>query len=233
MTAIGLRAVLFDMDGTLVHTAPDIAAALNAALCRSGLVPIEPARIADLIGRGARLLVRRALALQDADEDRLARLVLDDYLREYAYRIGCQGRAFEGAERCLHDLHARRLKLGVVTNALQRFAEATLAHYGLAKYLGVIVGGDRSAKQKPHPAPLWFACRTLGVVPGETLMIGDSAADVAAAHAAGCHVACVPHGYNEGRPSSELDCEMISALDALPAWIDAAAALRVQPQSAA
>lgn len=225
-TANRLRAVLFDLDGTLVHTAPDIAAALNAALCKSGLSPIEPQRIADLIGKGARLLVRRALALQDADNDRLAGIVFDDYVREYAYRIGCQGRAFDGADRCLRELHERKIKLGVVTNALQRFAEAALKHYALDKYLGVIVGGDRTAMPKPHPASLWFACRTLGVAPEQTLMVGDSINDVTAARAAGCAIVCMPHGYNEGRPVAELDCEIVPTLDAIPAWIDAATATK-------
>jgi len=232
MTPFRPRAVLFDLDGTLVHTAPDIAAALNAALRANGLASIEPARIAELVGRGAHVLVKRAMAVVGSDDPALARRVFDDYVGAYAERIGREGHAFAGAAECLRELGARRMKLGVVTNALQRFAEATLAHYGLGKHLSVVVGGDRTAAPKPHPAALWFACRTMRVAPQEALMVGDSCNDVAAARAAGCHVVCVPHGYNEGRPPSELDCEIVPSLSALPGWLDARTA-RPRPSNAA
>lgn len=233
MNANPFRAVLFDMDGTLIHTAPDLAAGLNAALCKNGLAPIDEARITDLVGKGAPILVKRALSLQGVDDPALASTVLTDYANEYAKRIGHGGSAFPGAAECLRDLCERHIKLGVVTNALQRIAEATLAHYGLAKYLSIVVGGDRTAAPKPHPAPLWFACRILGVAPKEALMVGDSINDVTAARAAGCSVVCVPHGYNEGRPASELDCEIVPTLGAIPAWLDANTGPRLMPSSAA
>ena len=227
------RAVLFDMDGTLVHTGPDIAAALNAALCKNGLPPLEEARIVDLVGKGAVILVKRALSLQNIDDAWLAASVFEDYNREYSARIGRGGYAFPGANECLRELHDRDIKLAVVTNALQRFAEATLAHYGLAKYFSTIVGGDRTAAPKPHPASLWFACRTLEVNTDETLMVGDSINDVAAARAAGCSVVCVPHGYNEGRSLADFQCEVISGLEAIPAWLDAHAGPSPVPSNTA
>jgi phosphoglycolate phosphatase len=228
------RAVLFDMDGTLVHTAPDIATALNLALCKNGIPTIDPLRIADLVGNGAQVLVKRALSVHGMGHDeRLRAAVFEDYVRAYAERIGCDGRAFPGAIECLRTLRARGIRLGVVTNALQRFADATLAHYGLAKYLSIVIGGDRTVAPKPHPAALWFACRTLHVSPKETLMVGDSANDVAAATAAGCSVVCVPHGYNEGRSVAELDCQMIAALEDVPAWVDSIALPHLLPSSAA
>ncbi|MDR3387178.1 MAG: phosphoglycolate phosphatase [Rudaea sp.] len=233
MTGARFRAVLFDMDGTLVHTAPDIAAALNAALCKNGMRALAPAKIADLVGRGARVLIKRALGTQGLNDERLLAAVFDDYVREYATRIGSEGSAFAGAVECLRGLRARGVKTGVVTNALQRFADATLAHYGLAKYLDVVIGGDRTAMPKPHPALLWFACRTLRVEPRETLMVGDSVNDVAAARAAGCGVICVPHGYNEGRPVAELDCPIIETLAAVPDYVDQDTAPRQLPSSAA
>jgi phosphoglycolate phosphatase len=234
VSSVPFRAVLFDMDGTLVDTAPDIAVALNQALSENGMPAIDPARIADFVGNGARVLVRRALSVYGRDHDeRLRAAVFEDYVRKYAERIGCEGRAFPGAIECLRSLRARRIRLGVVTNALQRFADATLAHYGLARYLNIVIGSDRVTAPKPHPAPLWFACRTLHVVPKETLMVGDSANDVIAAGAAGCSVVCVPHGYNGGRPVAELDCQMIAALEDIPALVDNFASPRVLPSSAA
>jgi len=233
MIGAQFRAVLFDMDGTLVHTVPDIANALNAALCTNGLRTLDATKITDLVGKGARVLVKRALNAQGVDDERLQAQVFDDYVREYGACVGRDGRAFTGAIECLHGLRARRIKTGVVTNALQRFADATLAHYGLAKYLDVVIGGDRTAVPKPHPAPLWFACRTLRVEPRETLMVGDSANDVAAARAAGCSVVCVPHGYNEGRPVAELDCQIIETLGAVLTQVDACALPQQLPSSAA
>ena len=106
MIGAGFGAVLFDLDGTLVHTAPDIAAALNAALCTNGLVVIDPAKIADLVGKGARILVKRALSTQGLDDERLLAAVFDDYVREYAARIGSDGSAFPGAIDCLRLDHA-------------------------------------------------------------------------------------------------------------------------------
>ncbi len=220
MTAQRFRAVLFDMDGTLVDTVPDIASALNAALCTNGLDMMSVAKIADLVGKGARVLVRRALSVQGIEDDRVQATVFDDYVREYDLHVGRGGRVFAGAAECVRGLHRLRIKTGVVTNALQRSADATLAHYGLAKYFNVVIGGDRTAMPKPHPSPLWFACRTLQVAPAETLMVGDSGTDVAAARAAGCSVVCVPHGYNEGRPVAELDCEIIDNLRQVLDYVD-------------
>jgi phosphoglycolate phosphatase len=233
MTAQRFRAVLFDMDGTLVDTVPDIASALNAALSTNGLNTLPVAKIADLVGKGARVLIKRALSAQGLDDDRVQATVFDDYVREYAERVGREGRKFPGAGECLRGLHKRQIKTAVVTNALQRFADATLSHYGLARHLNVVIGGDRTAMPKPHPAPLWFACRTLHVSPAETLMVGDSGTDVAAARAAGCSVVCVPYGYNEGRPVAELDCEIIDNLRQVLAYVDAGAAPRQLPSSAA
>ena len=215
MSAVSFRAVLFDMDGTLVHTAPAIASALNASLEANGLLSIDPAKIADLVGKGARILVSRALAMQGVDNESLHAAVLEDYEREYGSRIGSHSHAFAGAQECLRSLQGRGIKTAVVTNALQRFAEATLALHGLTEHLDIVIGGDRAIEPKPHPASLWLACRTLGVEPRETLMVGDSLNDVAAARAAGCSVVCVPYGYNEGRPAAELDCEIIENLAAV------------------
>ncbi len=226
MTAVAFRAVLFDMDGTLVHTAPDIASALNAALDSNGLRTFDPADIVDLVGKGARILVSRAMAKQGVDNESRQAAVLVDYEREYGLRIGSRGHAFPGALECLRSLQARGIKTAVVTNALQRFAEATLALHGLTEHLDIIIGGDRALEPKPHPAALWLACRTLDVEPRETLMVGDSLNDVAAARAAGCSVVCVPHGYNEGRPTAELDCEIIENLAAVVTCVGAELAQR-------
>jgi phosphoglycolate phosphatase len=219
------RAVLFDLDGTLVHTLPDIAAAMNAALDEFGLRELDAAHIATLIGKGPRVLARRVLDEQktlgaDARE-RLVEPLLATYLRYYEVQAGKLGRIFPGVHDCLRELSARDIKLGVVTNALQHLAEAILGHFDIAPYLQVVLGGDRVTRHKPHPEPLWQACRALDVPPPLTLMVGDSSNDVAAARAAGCEVVCVPHGYNEGQPVDMLDCDIVDNFTLLPTWISA------------
>jgi phosphoglycolate phosphatase len=220
-----IRAVLFDMDGTLVDTLPDIAAAVNAALVELGLHTLDPAHIATLIGNGPRVLSRRALDAQEslaADErERLVEPLLEGYARNYAVQAGKLGRVFPGTLEGLRELSAGGFKLGVVTNALQHLAETVLARFGIAPHLQIVVGGDRVVRHKPHPEPLWQACNALDVTPHETLMVGDSINDVAAARAAGCEVVCLPHGYDQGQPVQELGCDVLVALTALPAWIAA------------
>ena len=220
-----IRAVLFDMDGTLVDTLPDIAVAVNAALRDLDLPALEAARIAALIGNGPRVLSRRALEAQPAlDARRREQLVeplLAGYAHHYATQAGTLGRVFPGALECLRELSARVLALGVVTNALQHLGETVLARFGIAPLLRVVIGGDRVARPKPHPEPLWQACNVLDVAPHEALMVGDSINDVDAARAAGCAIVCVAHGYDQGQPVAALGCDVLEDLAALPAWIDA------------
>lgn len=223
MSGVHFRAVLFDLDGTLVDTLPDIAAAMNSALAEFGLHALGPEHIGSLIGKGPRVLARRVLDAQNtlgADaRERLVEPLLATYLRHYAAQIDKLGEIFPDVLDCLRDLSARGLKLGVVTNALQDLAEAILARFGIAPYLQLVLGGDSVSRHKPHPEPLWQACRTLGVEPQTALMVGDSSNDVIAARAAGCAVVCVPHGYNEGQPASQLGCDVVEDFAALPAWI--------------
>jgi len=220
-----IRAVLFDMDGTLVDTLPDIAAAVNAALVELGLHTLDPAHIATLIGNGPRILSRRALEAQESlgvdQRERLVEPLLEGYARNYAVQAGKLGRLFPGTLEGLRELSAAGYSLGVVTNALQHLAETVLARFGIAPHLQIVIGGDRGVRHKPHPEPLWQACNALGVAPHETLMVGDSINDVAAARAAGCEVVCVPHGYDQGQPVHELGCDVLAALTALPPWITA------------
>jgi len=218
-----IRAVLFDMDGTLVDTLPDIAAAVNATLEGLGLRALDQATIKTLIGNGPRVLSRRALdaqeSLDSAGREQLVDSVLAGYAQRYAGQLGKLGSAFPGVLECMHALAARGIKLGVVSNALQHLAEAVLARFGIAPLLDIVIGGDSVNHHKPHPEPLWLACERLGVRPHETLMVGDSINDVSAARAAGCPVVCVPHGYDQGQPVSALGCDIVADFAALPAWI--------------
>ena len=213
------------MDGTLVDTLPDIAAAVNAALDDLGLPALDAAHVAALIGNGPRVLSRRALEAQPSltpeRRDALVEPLLAGYARHYATQAGTHGRLFDGALDSLRALAAEGRKLGVVTNALQHLAETVLARFGLAPHLDIVIGGDRVSRNKPHPESLWKACTALGVAPEDTLMVGDSINDVAAARAAGTAAVCVPHGYDQGQSVHELGVDVIDELTALPAWIAA------------
>ena len=225
MSGNRFRVVLFDMDGTLVDTLPDIAAALNGALVELGLHALDSAHVAALIGNGPRVLSRRALEAQQTlstkERDRLVEPLLAGYVRNYATQAGMLGRLFPGTVEGLRELTQRGLMLAVVTNALQHLAETVLTRFGIAQYLQLVIGGDRVTRHKPHPEPLWQACDHFSVDPQQALMVGDSINDVAAARAAGCEIVCVPHGYDQGRPVGELGCDVLDSLADLPAWISA------------
>ncbi|MFC4727945.1 phosphoglycolate phosphatase [Coralloluteibacterium thermophilus] len=218
-------AVLFDLDGTLLHSAPDIVNAMNASLTANGLDALPSDRLISFIGKGTPVLVARALEAQGRGGDpALAERVHAGYLAAYSERIGERGVLFEGARDCLATLAGRGIAIGIVTNKYRRFTETALAQHGIADYPSVIVAGDSLPERKPRPEPLLHACRALGATPARTLMVGDSVNDAEAARAAGCDVVCVTHGYNEGRPPETLGTPLIHDLAALPAWIDGRAA---------
>ncbi|HUX74784.1 MAG TPA: phosphoglycolate phosphatase [Steroidobacteraceae bacterium] len=226
-----LAAVLFDLDGTLLDTAADIALALNRAIGEYGWTPIAPAEVRALIGRGAPMLLRRAAALQGRHPDEaLLAAMLEGFLRHYGAleeRRESAAQPFAGAAEALRQLHGAGLKIAVVTNKQQRFADSLLGNLGLAGWIDLVVGGDACARRKPDPEPLLYACARLGAAPQEALMVGDSGNDVQAARAAQIPVVCVPYGYNEGRDARELPCDaLIESLADLPAMLLPAAAPR-------
>lgn len=219
-----LGGVLFDLDGTLVDTAADIALALNAALAEFEVAPLEERRVRDLIGRGAAVLIERALAQRGVDADAALReRVFARFLAQYhhLHHAGhSTAQAYPGAFEGLSTLRARGLKLAVVTNKQRSLAILTLRHAGLAPLFELVVGGDTCAERKPRPEPLLHAGRALGFAPAALLMVGDSANDVTAARAAGMPVWCVPYGYNEGVDPRSLPCDrFVESLAELPACV--------------
>jgi phosphoglycolate phosphatase len=219
-----LRAVLFDLDGTLLDTAADITTALNAALAGQELAPFSVATVRKLIGRGVPTLIERALARlgaagSHADAGRLQR----DYHARYTQLNDAgdfSARAYPGVGDGLRTLHERGLRVAVVTNKPHAAARSLLEHLDLLGWVDVVVGGDSCARRKPHPEPLLTACAALGVTAAQALMVGDSAVDVEAARAAGMTIVCVPYGYNEGNDPRTLPCDgFIERVDELPALL--------------
>lgn len=213
--------LLFDLDGTLLDTANDIALALQRALAEQGLPAPAPEAVRHMIGRGAPMLVQRA---SDAlglglDADRQA-AVLERFFHHYG-RLQetdeCAAQPYPGVVRGLQALHAAGLPLGIVTNKQQRFAQGLLNRLQLAPLLRVVVGGDTCARRKPDPQPLEHAAARLGIAAERMLMVGDSINDVKAARGARMRVICVPYGYNEGEDPRQLPCDrLVESIDELP-----------------
>jgi phosphoglycolate phosphatase len=206
-----IRAVLLDLDGTLLHTAPDLAAAANRMLGELGLAPRPPEELAAFIGRGLPALVHCTLsgALDGVAEPTLFERAMPIFERCYGEESGRRAVPYPGVVEGLEHMRALRLPLGCVTNKAGRFTDDLLGRTDLARFFGCVVSGDTVARKKPDPLPIRHACERLGAHAGVTLVIGDSQNDVQAARAAGCPVWCVPYGYNEGRPVSELDCDAV------------------------
>lgn len=220
--ANSFRAVIFDLDGTLVDSSPEIATALARAFADIGLAPLGRSAVEALIGRGVRSLVERALAQAGAPGSDLDALV-DRFEAHYAKIVGTAATLFPGVAAGMHRLREAGIGMGVVTNKPRFFTQQLLERLGIAELLGAVVAGDDGIPRKPHGDMLRAACERMGTRPEQTLMVGDSDNDVLAARAAGCPVWCVPYGYNEGRGPETLQC------DRLVATIEEAAGLLVIP----
>jgi phosphoglycolate phosphatase len=221
---VELRAVLFDLDGTLLDTLDAIAAALNQALAERALAPLPVAEVRTMIGRGGPVLIERALRRLGAVLDQRGQAaLLQRYFLHYEHiESGAEhsARIYPGVGECLRQLQRMQLPLAVVTNKQQRLARGLLERLALGKYIDVLIGGDSCERRKPDPQPLQVACTALGVDTAQALMVGDSVNDVLAARAAGMPVVCVPYGYNEGNDPRALPCDgFIETLGDLPALL--------------
>jgi len=207
-----VAAVLFDLDGTLLDTIPDLHAAACAMLLDLGRPELPLEAIQSYVGRGIPNLVKRVLAdsLDAADDDAPPpAAALESFRRHYARENGRQATLYPGVIAGLELLKAKGIPLAVVTNKAGVFTLSLLESSGLAPYFEVVVSGDLLPKAKPDPMPLVWACGRLNVSPGKTVFIGDSINDFLSGRAAGCQVFLLPYGYNEGRDVQELDCDAI------------------------
>jgi len=206
------RGVLIDLDGTLLDTVPDLAAAVNAMRADFGRAPLPTGQVAAYVGKGADVLVHRSLT-----ESMDGRADAADFQRgkssfyaHYRRENGRQAIVFPGVREAIALMRERGLALACVTNKPREFTHELLQRAGLDDF-DAIVSGDDTTEKKPHPAPMLHACALLKLLPSETAMVGDSENDVLSARAAGCRVIVVETGYNEGRPVSELDADAIVA----------------------
>ncbi len=197
-SACGDRAVLIDLDGTLVDTAEDIVVSANRMLDELGVLPLPFATIKGFIGKGVPNLVRRTLETAGVDGGADAARVAEAeaiFHRHYIAVNGRMGQMFAGVEAGLDALCRLGYRLACVTNKPEALAAPLLAITGLDTWFEALVAGDSIPQMKPHPEPLLHACRLLGVAPQRSVLVGDSPVDVAAARAAGIPVAIVKYGY--------------------------------------
>ncbi len=187
-----LRAVLFDLDGTLLDTAPDMVGALNVLRHEGGLAAVPFASARDLVSHGAARLVK--LGFPHADPAQMQRLI-KRYLEIYGRAVGAQTRLFPGMDAVLAALALRGLKAGIVTNKPGWLTRPLLEELGLTGAFACVVSGDTVSERKPHPLPLLHAAREAGVAAGECLYVGDAERDIQAAHAAGMPALVAVYGY--------------------------------------
>ena len=206
---------LFDLDGTLVDSAPDLAAAVDQMLEHLGRSPVGIDRVREWVGNGASILVRRALAGRsdwepaEPKDDALFKDALAIFFHAYGQINGRHAVVYDGVEACLEKLQQHGCKLAVVTNKPEQFVAPLLEQMGLDHWFDLAVGGDTLPVKKPDPAPLLHAMEVLGGTRGTTVMVGDSAADVDAALAAGVPCVAVRYGYNFGKPVETLGADAV------------------------
>ena len=208
------RAVLLDLDGTLLDTVLDLHAAASGMLADLDRPPVTVEDIRAYVGRGIPNLVKRILAGKlDAADDPAPppEKALASFKKHYAEVNGRASRPFPGVMEGLKALKAKGLPLGVITNKAGAFTSVLLDRSGLAPFMDVVVPGDLLPRPKPDPMPVVWACGRLDVSPADTLLIGDSVHDFKAGKSAGCKVFLVPYGYNEGQDVRGLDCDAIVA----------------------
>jgi phosphoglycolate phosphatase len=185
-------AVLFDLDGTLIDTAPDLLAALDHVRASFGLAPCDRARLRPWVSRGAAGLVEVGLPGLEAPARDRGR---ERLLAHYAENLWVESAPFPGVDKLLAGLRGQGVALGVVTNKIERFALPALAQAGWQGLFGCVVCGDHVARSKPDPEPVSTACRALDVSPAKTLFVGDDRRDVAAGRAAGVATVVAAWGY--------------------------------------
>ncbi|TRZ63761.1 MAG: phosphoglycolate phosphatase [Rhodocyclaceae bacterium] len=213
-TKLGVKAVMIDLDGTLLDTALDIGVAANAMLLELGRPECAVSQIRTYIGRGIPNLVKRCLAgcLDAADDPNPPpEAALASFRQHYAATNGRHATIYPGVEDGLRRLQEQGLRLACITNKATDFTLPLLAGSGLAHWFELVVCGDTLTRSKPDPLQLTHICQKFGIARHQALLIGDSLNDVRAARAAGCPVFCVPYGYNEGRDVRDLDCDAIVA----------------------
>jgi phosphoglycolate phosphatase len=213
--------IVFDLDGTLVDTAPDLISALNFVLDREGLPPVPLALARNMIGAGARKLIERGLELEGrtASVEDIDRLTAD-FIDYYAAHIADESRPFDGLESTLDDLAARGFRLAVCTNKLEWLSKRLLDELGLSPRFAAICGADTFGVSKPDPAILRQTVALAGGNLGTSIMVGDAGPDVGVARRAGVPVIGVTFGYTDVPIADLKPDRLVGHMRELPGVVD-------------
>ncbi len=216
-----IHTVLFDLDGTLADTAPDLGFALNELLREHGRPPVPYDRIRPQASYGARALLRLGFGItpHDTGYDKLRHRFLD----LYAANLCRETRLFPGISELLSALSGRGLNWGIVTNKPAFLTNPLVQALGLADSAACVVSGDTTANSKPHPAPVLYACAQCGSAPASCLFVGDAARDIEAGRSAGMRTLVAMFGYigeTDDPPGWGADA-LVPSPDAVLEWLDA------------
>lgn len=192
---------MFDLDGTLLDTAPDLVATLNHLRAGLGLAAMPVSDLRHFVSRGAIGLIKAGMP--PCDDEMLA-LWRDSFLAHYQENSFVHSRPFDGIEFLLSELARKDIPWGIVTNKMEYLTLPILEKVGWMGSVSAVICGDTVAHSKPHPEPVLAACRTMGVEPADTLMIGDDLRDVEAGKRAGSHTAFVLYGYSDQENQSDI-----------------------------
>ena len=200
------KGYLFDLDGTLIDTAPDLHRALNHGLTAGGYPEVEESLTRDYIGHGGRAMITSALDHHGHSTERIED-ILTNFLEYYASHIAVFSRPYPHVESTLKKLRDRGAHLGVVTNKNSQLTQRLLAKLRFDHYFDTVIAGDTAKRPKPAADPVELALLRMQLTPNETLFVGDSNTDVEAARAAGVSVICVMYGYSHGIRADQLGAD--------------------------
>lgn len=211
-----IEGVFFDLDGTLVDSAPDLVAAMQRLRSELDLSPADPEHIRPVVSKGGRAMLRRGFP--DADEARIETL-LPRFLELYSQAIATHTRTYPGIDAMLDRLDSRGIKWGIVTNKAGWLARSLAAELQLDRRHAALVSGDCLPQKKPEPEPVLYACELAGVAPQRSVYVGDDARDIEAGRRAGTMTVAVEWGYLAGEnPHAWLaDIVIASPSELLPA----------------
>jgi phosphoglycolate phosphatase len=203
------KALVFDLDGTLVDTAPDLTLVLNWLLKREGRAKVDELSVRHMVGRGARHLILQGMTVSGSvpDEAELSRLT-KDFITHYGAHIADTSVAFAGVTETLDHFRERGVVMGVCTNKPEDLSRQLLDALDLSQYFSAVLGGDSLAVRKPDPLHLLATLEAMGHLPQDSVMIGDSISDVRAAREAGVRIVGVSFGYTE-TPIADLNPDIV------------------------
>ena len=193
-----IKAILFDLDGTLFETAPELAEAVNLMLKDLEMAELKTNEIKRFIGRGAENLIKQSIEVSSKKDPTPVYTYAEKLFAHHYSLISANSLMYEGVEKSIIDLKAKDFLLGCVTNKPAIYTEALMNNSRLSDFMDIIVSGDTTEKKKPDPLPILHALNQLNIEPKDAIMVGDSVVDIEAGFEAGTYIFTVPYGYQFG-----------------------------------